>query len=91
MDRLTKQQQLQPFTADKQPDSWQRDKEINDHLTYLFRRYLSAFTFKHIRHMLKYEKEVRSTYQISFSNRNNSQTLTDTDITLFPLISGRKK
>lgn len=74
MDRLTKQQQLQPFTADKQPDSWQRDKEINDHLTYLLRRYLSAFTFKHITHTLKYEKEVRSAHQISFSSRNNSQT-----------------
>jgi len=32
MERLTKQQQLQPFRADKQSDTWQSDEEINDHL-----------------------------------------------------------
>lgn len=59
MERLTKELQLQPFMADKQSDTWQSDKEINDHLTYLFRRNLSAFTFKNITRMFRYEKHNR--------------------------------
>lgn len=59
MERLTKEQQLQPFMADKQSDTWQSDKEINDQLTYLFRRNLSAFTFKNITRMRRYEKHNR--------------------------------
>lgn len=59
MERLTKQQQLQPFRADKQSDTWQSDEEINENLSYLFRRYVSALTFKNITHTPKYEKHGR--------------------------------